>query len=68
MTSVFQFPGLSTSPLSTLSFVFLKNQASFRVSLKGRNDYVLTFEAEKQFLKGRPVLITPHSPTKQSYA
>jgi len=56
------------SPLSTLNFVFLKYQASFWVSHRGRRDYILTFEAEKQFLKGRPVLITPHSPTKQSYA
>jgi hypothetical protein len=37
------------------------------VSHRGRRDYVLALEAGKQILKGKPVLITPHSLTKQSY-
>jgi hypothetical protein len=68
MTPVFPFLGLSPSPLSTLGFAFLKDQVSFWVSHRGRRDYVLALEAEKQILKGKPVLITPHSLTKQSYA
>jgi hypothetical protein len=68
MTPVFRFPSLFPMPLSTLSFAFIKDQIYFQVSHKGRRDYILTLEDEKQFLKGKPILTTPHSPTKQSYA
>jgi hypothetical protein len=68
MTPFFRFPGLSLLPLSTLGFAFLKNQESFRVFHRGRRDYVLALEIGKNILKGKTILITPHSLTKQSYA